>query len=148
MGQPLLLEVNMKNIKRLRYIEKKVRLTKEEDEYIRKKVEQSPFNNFQNFARIMLITGEAKIVDYSELKKLNGQINRLGNNINQIVKLAHYFDEISNEDIQEIKQNVNYMKALVEAALKEDKREERKNWQNGLHKTLPGAQNETFKSTE
>lgn len=120
----------MKNIKRLRYIEKKVRLTKEEDEYIRKKVEQSPFNNFQNFARIMLITGEAKIVDYSELKKLNGQINRLGNNINQIVKLAHYFDEISNEDIQEIKQNVNYMKALVEAALKEDKREERKNWQN------------------
>ncbi|CAI3331336.1 plasmid mobilization protein [Enterococcus cecorum] len=138
----------MKNIKRLRYIEKKVRLTKEEDEYIRKKVEQSPFNNFQNFARIMLITGEAKIVDYSELKKLNGQINRLGNNINQIVKLAHYFDEISNEDIQEIKQNVNYMKALVEAALKEDKREERKNWQNGLHKTLPGAQNETFKSTE
>ena len=47
----------------------------------------------------MLITGEAKIVDYSELKKLNGQINRLGNNINQIVKLAHYFDEISNEDI-------------------------------------------------
>lgn len=138
----------MKNIKRLRYIEKKVRLTKEEDEYIRKKVEQSPFNNFQNFARIMLITGEAKIVDYSELKKLNGQINRLGNNINQIVKLAHYFDEISNEDIQEIKQNVNYMKSLVEAALKEDKREERKNWQNGLHKTLPGAQNETFKSTE
>ncbi|CAI3487660.1 plasmid mobilization relaxosome protein MobC [Enterococcus cecorum] len=138
----------MKNIKRLRYIEKKVRLTKEEDEYIRKKVEQSPFNNFQNFARIMLITGEAKIVDYSELKKLNGQINRLGNNINQIVKLAHYFDEISNEDIQEIKQNVNYMKALVEATLKEDKREERKNWQNGLHKTLPGGQNETFKSTE
>ena len=138
----------MKNIKRLRYIEKKVRLTKEEDEYIRKKVEQSPFNNFQNFARIMLITGEVKMIDYSELKKLNGQINRVGNNINQIVKLAHYFDEISNEDIQEIKQNVNYMKALVEAALKEDKREERKNWQNGLHKTLPGAQDETFKSTE
>lgn len=123
----------MKNIKRLRYIEKKVRLTKKEDEYIRKKVEQSPFNNFQNFARIMLITGEVKMIDYSELKKLNGQINRVGNNINQIAKLAHYFDEISNEDIQEIKQNVEYMKALVEAALKDNKREERKNWQNGLH---------------
>lgn len=133
---------------RYRNIERKIRLTPEEDKFIRKKVEQSPFNNFQNFARIMLITGEAKIVDYSELKKLNGQINRLGNNINQIVKLAHYFDEISNEDIQEIKQNVNYMKALVEAALKEDKREERKNWQNGLHKALPGAQDETFKSTK
>ena len=134
--------------KRYRSFRKEVYFTEAEYNFINKKVEQSPFNNFQNFARIMLITGEAKIVDYSELKKLNGQINRLGNNINQIVKLAHYFDEISNEDIQEIKQNVNYMKALVEAALKEDKREERKNWQNGLHKTLPGAQNETFKSTE
>lgn len=138
----------MKNIKRLRYIEKKVRLTKEEDEYIRKKVEQSPFNNFQNFARLMLITGEVKMVDYSELKKLNGQINRVGNNINQIAKLAHYFDEISNEDIQEIKQNINYMKSLVEAALKEEKREERRSWQNGIHKTLPSTQDETFESSE
>lgn len=141
-------ESKNKMVNRNRNIQKIIRLTVEEDKFIRKKVEQSPFNNFQNFARIMLITGEAKIVDYSELKKLNGQINRLGNNINQIVKLAHYFDEISNEDIQEIKQNVEYMKALVEAALKENKREERKNWQNGLHKTLPSAQNETFKSTE
>lgn len=134
--------------KRYRSFRKEVYFTEAEYNFINKKVEQSPFNNFQNFARIMLITGEAKIVDYSELKKLNGQINRLGNNINQIVKLAHYFDEISNEDIQEIKQNVNYMKALVEAALKEDKREERKNWQNGLYKALPGAQDETFKSTK
>ncbi|CAI3252335.1 plasmid mobilization relaxosome protein MobC [Enterococcus cecorum] len=134
--------------KRYRSFRKEVYFTEAEYNFINKKVEQSPFNNFQNFARIMLITGEAKIVDYSELKKLNGQINRLGNNINQIVKLAHYFDEISNEDIQEIKQTVNYMKELVEAALKENKREERKNWQNGLYETLPGAQDETFKSTE
>lgn len=141
-------ESKKKMVNRNRDIQKIIRLTAEEDKFIRKKVEQSPFNNFQNFARIMLITGEAKIVDYSELKKLNGQINRLGNNINQIVKLAHYFDEISNEDIQEIKQNVNYMKELVEAALKENKREERKNWQNGLYETLPGAQDETFKSTK
>lgn len=141
-------ESKKKMVNRNRNIQKIIRLTAEEDKFIRKKVEQSPFNNFQNFARIMLITGEAKIVDYSELKKLNGQINRLGNNINQIVKLAHYFDEISNEDIQEIKQNVNYMKALVEAALKEEKREERRIWQNGLHKTLSSTQDETLESLE
>lgn len=141
-------ESKKKMVNRNRDIQKIIRLTAEEDKFIRKKVEQSPFNNFQNFARIMLITGEVKMIDYSELKKLNGQINRVGNNINQIVKLAHYFDEISNEDIQEIKQNVNYMKALVEAALKENKREERKSWQHGLYKALPSAQSEAFKSTE
>lgn len=141
-------ESKNKMVNRNRNIQKIIRLTAEEDKFIRKKVEQSPFNNFQNFARIMLITGEVKMIDYSELKKLNGQINRVGNNINQIAKLAHYFDEISNEDIQEIKQNINYMKSLVEAALKEEKREERRNWQNGLHKTLPSTQDETLESLE
>ena len=141
-------ESKKKMVNRNRNIQKIIRLTAEEDKFIRKKVEQSPFNNFQNFARIMLITGEVKMVDYSELKKLNGQINRVGNNINQIAKLAHYFDEISNEDIQEIKQNINYMKSLVEAALKEEKREERRNWQNCIHKTLPSTQDETLESLE
>lgn len=142
------MEEKIEMVNRNRNIQKIIRLTPEEDTFIRKKVAQSPFNNFQNFARIMLITGEVKMIDYSELKKLNGQINRVGNNINQIAKLAHYFDEISNEDIQEIKQNINYMKSLVEAALKEEKREERRSWQNGIHKTLPSTQDETFESSE
>ncbi|MCJ0536847.1 plasmid mobilization protein [Enterococcus cecorum] len=134
--------------KRYRSFRKEVYFTEAEYNFIKQKVKNSPFTNFQNFARIMLITGEVKMIDYSELKKLNGQINRVGNNINQIAKLAHYFDEISNEDIQEIKQNINYMKSLVEAALKEEKREERRNWQNGLHKTLPSTQDETLESLE
>ena len=49
---------------RKRPIQKKVWLNKDENDYLRKKIEASPYNNFQNFVRIMLITGEIVNVDY------------------------------------------------------------------------------------
>ncbi len=42
----------------------------------------------------MLITGEIVNVDYSELK-LNQEVSRIGNNVNQMVRLANQFEEIS-----------------------------------------------------
>lgn len=47
----------------------------------------------------MLLSGEIKYVDYSELKKVLYEINRIGNNINQIARLANLYEEISREDI-------------------------------------------------
>jgi hypothetical protein len=48
-----------KEPKRKRPIQKKVRFSQEEMGLSEKiKIDQSPYNNFQNFARIMLITGE------------------------------------------------------------------------------------------
>ena len=38
---------------RKRPIQKKVWLNKDENDYLRKKIEASPYNNFQNFVRIM-----------------------------------------------------------------------------------------------
>ena len=96
-------EVNkMQKEKRERPIQKLVRFNRKELEYINKRIEQSPFNDFQNYARILLITGEVTVVDYSELERLNREVNRIGANINQIAKLAHKFEEISKEDIQEL----------------------------------------------
>ena len=46
-----------------RPIEKKVRFSDEEWEYIKVKIKKSPFKNFQNFARLLIITGEIKNVD-------------------------------------------------------------------------------------
>ena len=49
---------------RKRPIQIKVRFSQEEWGYLKNKIDQSPYNNFQNFARIMLITGEIVHVDY------------------------------------------------------------------------------------
>lgn len=105
--------------------ERKVRFSKEENEYLKKRIEKSPFNNFQNYARILCLTGEIKLTDYSELYRLNSELNRIGNNVNQLARLAHQFDEISNEDVQQLLEMMHEVKTLVTEKLKEELGKER-----------------------
>lgn len=114
-----------KKYKLKRPYERKIRFSKEENIYINKKIEESLFNDFQNFARILLITGEARMVDYSELEKLNFEVNRVGNNINQLAKLAHQFEEISKEDIQELLKISRELKKCVATKFNEELQRER-----------------------
>lgn len=114
---------NKQNLKRSK--QKIVRFNETELDYLNKKIKDSPFNNFQNFARILLLTGEVKIVDYSSLQQLNGEINRIGNNINQMAKLAHQFDEISEEDIFDLLEELQEIKRIVSDKFKEELKQER-----------------------
>lgn len=114
-----------KEYKRKRPIQKIVRFSEEENEYIKEKVKRSPFNNFQNFARLLLLSGEVKIVDYSELRRLNGEVNRIGNNINQLAKLAHQFEEISQEDVADLLEILEEVRELVRSELKKEIKRER-----------------------
>ena len=108
-----------------RPIQKIIRFSKEENDYLKDKIERSPFNNFQNYARILLLTGEVKMVDYSELQRLNGEVNRIGNNINQIAKLAHQFKEISGEDINDLSQQLSEIQVMISERFKEELKQER-----------------------
>ncbi|CAM3027843.1 plasmid mobilization relaxosome protein MobC [Lactococcus hircilactis] len=111
---------------RTRSHQRLIRFNDEENDYINAKVEASPFNNFQNFARILLITGEVHFTDYSELKRLNFEVNRIGNNINQLTKLAHEFQGISPADIQQLQAQRIHLTAMVSEQLKQVKKEERR----------------------
>lgn len=117
----------MKNKYKLkRPYERKVRFDLEENNYINTKIEQSPFKNFQNFALHMLIQGEINYVDYSELQSLTSEVRRLGNNINQIAKLAHQFNEISSADILDMTSSIQKLTQLVLEEVPK-KKSERKN---------------------
>ncbi|WP_119863611.1 plasmid mobilization relaxosome protein MobC, partial [Megasphaera stantonii] len=63
--------------------------------------------------------------DYSELYRLNSELNRIGNNVNQMARLAHQFDEISNEDVEQLLAMMNEVKMLVSEKLKEELGKER-----------------------
>lgn len=115
--------MSQNNLKRP--IQKIVRFSKEENEYLKKRIEKSPFNNFQNYARILCLTGEIKLTDYTELYRLNSELSRIGNNVNQLARLAHQFDEISNEDVQQLLEMMHEVKALVTEKLKEELGKER-----------------------
>ncbi len=111
------------NLKRPK--QKIVRFNETELDYLNKKIKDSPFNNFQNFARILLLTGEVKIVDYSSLQQLNGEVNRIGNNINQIargINEAALKDNIDAELINDVKMQMDQLRGLEEALIETNKR--------------------------
>lgn len=114
-----------KEYKLKRPIPKKVRFSKEEWAYVDSRIKASPFKTFQNYARILLISGEVKVVDYSSLEKLNREVNRIGNNMNQVAKLAHQFEEISAVDIQNLMNEVQQLKDLVSSELEKEYQQER-----------------------
>ncbi len=52
-------------------------------------------------------------------------MSRIGNNVNQLARLAHQFDEISNEDVQQLLEVMHEVKTLVTEKLKEELGKER-----------------------
>ncbi|HGC5945077.1 TPA: plasmid mobilization relaxosome protein MobC [Enterococcus faecalis] len=114
-----------KKYKLKRPVQKIVRFSQQENEYLKKRIDKSPFNNFQNYARILCLTGEIKLTDYSELYRLNSELNRIGNNVNQLARLAHQFDEISNEDVHQLLEMMQEVKTIVTEKLKEELGKER-----------------------
>ncbi|SJZ45709.1 mobilisation protein (MobC) [Pilibacter termitis] len=112
--------------KRKRPLQKKIRFSPEEIMYINKKIKESPYKNFQNFARIMLLTGEVKFINYSELETLNYEVNRIGNNINQMAKLAHQFEEIAEEDILKLRLQLEEVEQMIRERFNQEIKTERR----------------------
>lgn len=99
--------------KRKRMIQKKIRLTEEEARFISTKVLESGMTNFNSFARIMLIMGEVKILNFEELRELRKEINRIGVNVNQIAKKVNEDDQVSLEELSQILELQKDLKATV-----------------------------------
>lgn len=121
-------------INRTRQKRREVCLTEEENELLKKRINDSPYDNFQNYARHMLLAGAIHYVDYSELQQLKWEVNKIGNNINQIAKLANQFEEISQEDIDDLLDLIHQVEWLVINKLKDEISKERKT--NGIHETF------------
>lgn len=94
--------------------QKIMRVTPEENELIKRRMDQHHFTNFNTYARYMLLTGEVVTVDYSELMKLRTEINRIGTNINQLAKYVNTNEEVSLENYQSLQQSLAEVKRLME----------------------------------
>lgn len=104
----------MKEEKRYREIQRKMRVTPREDELIKERMELHGFKNFNTYARYMLLTGEVVTVDYSELIKLRTEINRIGTNINQLAKYVNTNEEITLESFQTLQTLLAEVKRLMD----------------------------------
>lgn len=116
--------------KRKRMIQKKIRLTEEEARFISNKVLESGMTNFNSFARIMLIMGEVKILNFEELRELRKEINRIGVNVNQIAKKVNEDDQVSLNELSQILELQKYLKDTVNQFIQkqENQTKEQERW--------------------
>ena len=103
----------MTEVKRNRYIEKKIRLRPDENNYIKNKMDNSGRKNFNAFALEMLIQGQVNIVDFKSLSDLKIAIDRVGKNINQIAKKVNETGDVSKSDIDETKKLLKEIETVV-----------------------------------
>ena len=89
-----------------------IRLTKDQKDFIIKKMEKEKVSNFSQFALKMMIQGKYVLVDFKPLYQYNKEISKIGNNINQLTKVAHLKD--GNLDVVE----VIYLQDCMDSLLK------------------------------
>lgn len=95
-------EMLMEN--RLRNVQIIVRVTAEERRFIDEKMKLVPTMNLSAYARKMLIDGYIINLDLPELKAHAAQLQKIGGNINQIVKRMNQTGSLYKSDVEEIKQ--------------------------------------------
>ena len=96
---------------------KLIRFSQNEWGAVRDRMEAAGLHNFSSFSRRALIHGDVYIFDYSYLRKFTEQIARVGNNINQIARRVNVDEEVTQEQMNELKRMMNEVRMLTHSAL-------------------------------
>lgn len=104
---------------RKRKIQKIFCVDEKENELIIRKMEKANKENFGAFAREILLTGEINLINFDEIKKLLYELNRIGNNINQIVKRANEDGKVEKSQLVEILKFQNQLEEEINKLLNE-----------------------------
>lgn len=84
-----------------------VPVTAEERALIEKKMQQMGTRCFSTYARKMLIDGYVIKIDYSDIKAMTAELQKIGTNINQIARRVNATGTIYAQDIEDIKGVLN-----------------------------------------
>ena len=90
------------SIERKRKIKLEFYVDGEEKKFIIEKMKAAGIKNLSAYLRKISIEGKIEIVDYSEIRKFVSEINKIGVNINQIVKRVIETKSVFREDIKDI----------------------------------------------
>ena len=112
----------MQNIEKLnpnrkRDILMRVFVTESEKDFIYEKMKELKTNNFAAYARKMLIDGYAINTDYSDLKAVIAEMQKIGVNINQIARRVNSTDSIHKQDFEELQGEVETIWQLLKSSL-------------------------------
>ena len=88
---------------RKRTVQIKFYVTEEEKNLIEEKMKLIPTRNMAAYLRKIAIDGYVIQVDYTDIKAMTAEIQKIGVNVNQIAKRVNSTGSVYKEDIEEIK---------------------------------------------
>ena len=94
-------------INRRRNIRFHITATEEEAGMIRQRMAEMGFTDTGAFARRMMMEGYHITLDLSEVRQMVSLLGRVGNNINQIARLANETQTVNASDIEEVKEQMD-----------------------------------------
>ena len=100
---------------RLREKQINIRVTDYEYQQIRERMEKSGSSSLSEYIIDAATNGFLFNVDYSDIKALAYEINRIGNNINQIAHKINAEGSIYKEEIKEVQENVELIWKMIRA---------------------------------
>ncbi len=103
--------------KRKRNIQIKFRVTEEEKQLIEQKMAQLPTRQIGAYLRKMAIDGLIIYTDTTNIKEMNKELHSIGVNINQIAKRANETNRVYEDDIKELKGELEEVWQLLKSNL-------------------------------
>lgn len=90
-----------------------LRTTDGEANKLRRRITLSGKKTFQAYALKMLLEGKIETYDYSELRQLRIEVNRIGQNINQLVRYVNTFEEFDQELFTALQEEVKELQQMI-----------------------------------
>jgi len=105
---------------RKRSIMLRFRVNEDEQNLINEKMKLYKTNNLAAYMRKMAIDGYIVNVDYSDLKAVAYEMQKIGVNINQIARRVNSTSRMYEQDFEEIKMQVDQIWRLLRTSLSRD----------------------------
>jgi len=105
----------MDNLKRP--IQIKFRVTEDEREFILDKMRFAGTNNLAAYLRKIAIDGYVINTDFSDLKAVVSEMQKIGVNINQIARRVNSTSRIYEQDFEEMKRGIDDIWQLLKSSL-------------------------------
>ncbi len=90
-----------------------VKVSAEEKAAIKEKMKQIGMTNMSEFVRLAVAVNPVVNIDMEGIYKLSYEMNRIGNNINQIAKQANATKHIYKTDIDNVKDKLNQLNDFI-----------------------------------
>ena len=80
---------------------------------LRRRISLSNKETFQAYAHQMLLNGKIETYDYSELQQLRIEVNRIGQNVNQLIRYVNTFGDLDKELLVALQAEIKKMTKLI-----------------------------------